>query len=70
MTQCGECGREIQGRGVKCATCSIPLHKECAKKILGKFYCRKCYKQAKKTAKYELMARKDYLVRKYPKKLW
>jgi late competence protein required for DNA uptake (superfamily II DNA/RNA helicase) len=68
--QCVECGREIKERGVKCSTCAAALHQECAKKVLGKWYCRRCYKQAKKSAKFELMARRDYLTKKLPKKIW
>ncbi|MEM2282931.1 MAG: hypothetical protein QXH26_05295 [Candidatus Hadarchaeales archaeon] len=67
---CAECGREIEARGVRCSTCAAALHRECAKKVLGRWYCRRCYKQAKKTAKFELMARRDYLERKLPKKIW
>jgi len=70
MVSCAECGREIKGESVKCTTCASILHRECSKKVLGKWYCRKCYKPAKKSAKFELMARRDYLTKKLPKKIW
>ncbi|MCQ8898414.1 MAG: hypothetical protein NQU48_03130 [Hadesarchaea archaeon] len=54
MTSCSVCGKPVE-RGVRCSTCGATLHRECAKKILGKFYCRKCYREGRKEARYERM---------------
>ena len=42
MVSCAVCGKEIAGEAVKCAICGTEMHRDCAKKISGKFYCRRC----------------------------
>lgn len=56
---CPVCGEPLSAPTVKCSGCGVLLHKKCAKRTLGKSYCKSCYKQAKKTARYEIMARKS-----------
>ncbi|MEM2866830.1 MAG: hypothetical protein QW098_06815 [Candidatus Hadarchaeales archaeon] len=55
MASCAVCGRPISESGVKCSGCGANLHRECAKKLLGKFYCRGCLREGKKQARYERM---------------
>jgi len=36
----------------------MEVHRKCAKKRVGRWYCRRCYKEAKKEITYEKMARR------------
>jgi len=59
MGECPVCGKPVEAGGVKCASCGVELHKECAKRTMGKNYCKNCYKDAKKKSRYERMAQRD-----------
>jgi len=67
---CAVCGKEIAGGKVKCEICGAEMHEECAKKIMGRRYCKRCYKEGKKRARYERMAQRSMIGKKLPKKLW
>lgn len=70
MVNCAVCGKEIAGEKVECAICKTAMHRGCAKKISGKYYCKQCYKEGKKRARYERMAQRAMIGKKLPKKLW
>jgi hypothetical protein len=55
---------------VKCANCDVELHRACAKRTIGKSYCKNCFKQAKKQTRYERMAQRDALGGGKPGKMW
>lgn len=55
---------------VKCSSCSAELHRACAKRTMGKSYCKDCYKQAKKQARFERMAQREALGGGKPGKIW
>jgi|YelNatPaOPRAMG01_1025707.scaffolds.fasta_scaffold436063_1 hypothetical protein len=59
MSECPICGKPIETGAVKCASCGIEIHKECAKRTMGKNYCKECYRKAKKESRYERMAQRD-----------
>ncbi|MEM3421778.1 MAG: hypothetical protein QW835_02190 [Candidatus Hadarchaeum sp.] len=60
MPSCAVCGKPLEKATVKCARCGAEMHRQCAKKTLGKSYCRSCYKEGKKQSRYERMAQRDY----------
>jgi len=70
VASCAVCGKEIAGGAVKCAICGAEMHRDCAKKISGKFYCRRCSREGKRRARYERMAQRAMVGKKLPKKLW
>lgn len=68
--ECPVCGKPLTHPIVQCAICKVNLHRDCAKKIGGRYYCKRCYRQGKKMARYERMAQREALGQKAPKKLW
>ncbi|MFN4133654.1 MAG: hypothetical protein ACK4GQ_04730 [Candidatus Hadarchaeales archaeon] len=70
MAECPACGKLISPPTVKCTKCGVEMHRGCAKKTMGKFYCKQHYREGKKMARYEKMAQMDALGQKAPKKLW
>ena len=58
MAICPVCGKPLQPPIIKCASCGTELHRECAKKTLGKAYCKNCFKKGKKESRYERMAQR------------
>jgi predicted amidophosphoribosyltransferase len=71
MPDCSACGKPLAPPTVKCLSCGAELHRACAKRVMGRSYCKKCYKQAKKQARYERMAqRAEVFGAKRPTKVW
>lgn len=58
MVDCLVCEKELAPPTVRCSKCDAEVHRGCAKKRVGKWYCGECYKEAKKEVKYEKMARR------------
>jgi len=58
VVQCPVCGGELSPPTVRCSRCDMEVHRKCAKKRVGRWYCRRCYKEAKKEITYEKMARR------------
>jgi len=58
MANCANCGKSLEQPIVKCAGCGTELHRACAKKTLGKAYCKSCFKKGKKESRYERMAQR------------
>lgn len=59
MPNCDNCGKPLERPIAKCAGCGAEMHRECAKKTMGKTYCKSCYKKGKKQSRYERMAQRD-----------
>lgn len=59
MVECQICGEPIDESPVTCSICGREVHKKCAKKLSGDWYCKDCKKKAKKKSRYEKMARRD-----------
>ncbi|MEM2874974.1 MAG: zinc ribbon domain-containing protein [Candidatus Hadarchaeales archaeon] len=59
MSECPVCGNPVETDVVKCASCGVELHRGCAKRTLGKNYCKRCYREAKRRSRYEMMAQRD-----------
>lgn len=59
MVDCPVCGEPLEENVVTCSTCGRRLHRDCAKKLSGDWYCNECKKEAKKKSRYEKMARRD-----------
>ncbi len=70
MSVCPVCGKPLEARKVKCFGCAVELHRECAKKTMGKFYCRRCYREGKRRARLERMRQWGGMGKKVPHKLW
>jgi hypothetical protein len=71
MAECPTCSKLIEPPAVRCSNCGVELHRACAKKTLGRWYCKGCYKEAKKQAKFERMAqRASTFGAERPGKLW
>ena len=71
MADCLVCGKPLAPPTVKCMSCGVELHRTCAKRSLGKTYCKNCYKQAKKQIRFERMAQRDSVFgAKKPGKVW
>lgn len=69
--ECPTCSRPLTPPILKCSTCGAELHRGCAKKVAGKWYCSGCFKRAKREAKFELMAqRATVFAVKKPGKTW
>ena len=58
MPKCQICGRPLEPPTTKCAKCGTELHRVCAKKTMGKAYCKDCYREGKKQSRYERMAQR------------
>ena len=58
MANCANCGKSLEQPIVECASCGTELHRACAKKTLGKVYCKSCFKKGKKESRYERMAQR------------
>jgi hypothetical protein len=67
---CPVCGESVTPPAVGCFICKVQLHRACAKKLTGKYYCKRCYRQGKRLARYERMAQREALGQTAPKKLW
>jgi len=59
MSNCPICDKGLEPPTVKCSKCGTELHKSCAKRTTGKFYCKDCFKEGKKLSRYERMAQRD-----------
>jgi late competence protein required for DNA uptake (superfamily II DNA/RNA helicase) len=70
MVDCPTCGKPLNARTVRCSRCEVELHRGCAKKTMGKYYCKRCYREGKKLARYERMAQRTALGQSAPKKMW
>ena len=70
MADCTICGKPLEPPTVKCATCGAELPHACAKRTMGRPYCKNCYRRAKKQARYERMAQRDVWGRGRPGKMW
>lgn len=70
MPDCPICSKPLEPPMVKCTTCGSELHRACAKRTMGRPYCKNCYRQAKKQSRYERMAQRDALRRDRPGKMW
>lgn len=70
MPNCPICNKPLEPPTVKCANCGTELHRACAKKTTGKSYCKECYKQGKKQARYERMAQRDAWGGSRPGETW
>jgi late competence protein required for DNA uptake (superfamily II DNA/RNA helicase) len=58
MADCPVCGKPLAPPTLKCDSCKVEIHKDCAKKTTGKHYCKSCFKEGKKLARYERMAQR------------
>lgn len=67
---CPVCGKPLAPPSVQCSLCKAEVHRDCAKKLTGRYYCKRCYRQGKKMARYERMAQRRALGQHAPKKLW
>lgn len=70
MPDCPTCGKPLEPPTIECSSCGAGLHRACAKRTMGKSYCKNCYKQAKKQARFERMAQREALGREKPGKMW
>ncbi|KUO42180.1 MAG: hypothetical protein AVW05_00430 [Hadesarchaea archaeon DG-33] len=70
MPDCPICGKPLESPMVKCSSCNAELHRACAKRTMGKSYCKDCYKQAKKQARFERMVQHEALGREKPGRMW
>lgn len=59
MVDCPICDGPLKEPVVECSSCGVEMHKRCAKKLSGKWYCKDCKKQGKKESRYEKMAKRD-----------
>lgn len=59
MANCPICDKALEQPTVKCAKCGVELHRACAKRTMGKFYCKDCFREGKKLGRYERMAQRD-----------
>lgn len=59
MENCPTCGDPLEEPIVACSICGREIHRDCAKKLSGEWYCKGCKKEAKKKSRYEKMARRD-----------
>ncbi len=59
MVDCPVCGKELTPPTIRCSICGAEVHRRCGKKLVGKWYCKGCYKEAKKEARYERMAQRS-----------
>lgn len=58
LVNCPTCGEPLEGNTVVCSICGVELHRDCAKKLRGDWYCKDCKKEAKKKSRYEKMSRR------------
>ena len=70
MPDCPVCGKPLGPPTIKCSSCGSEIHRACAKRTMGKSYCRNCFRQAKKEARFERMAQRAALGRKKPGEMW
>ena len=71
MSDCPVCGKSLVPPTVRCSTCTVELHRACGKRAIGKWYCKSCYKRAKRQIKFEQMARRSSIFdTKRPGKIW
>jgi uncharacterized protein with PIN domain len=68
--ECPTCGKPLSPPVARCDICKEEIHRSCAKKLTGRYYCRRCYRQGKRMARYERMAQRAALGQQAPKKLW
>ncbi len=59
MAECHICGNTLEEPIVTCSNCGKEVHKECGKKLSGKWYCKDCKKKGKKKSRYEKMSQRD-----------
>ncbi|MGQ9788230.1 MAG: hypothetical protein ACUVQM_02835 [Candidatus Hadarchaeaceae archaeon] len=59
MPNCAICEKTLEKPTVKCSSCGREMHRVCAKKTLGKYYCKSCFKKGKQQSRYERMAQRD-----------
>ncbi|MBS3815886.1 MAG: hypothetical protein KGY45_04930 [Hadesarchaea archaeon] len=60
MTECPICGESLEEKKtIDCSVCGKEVHRDCAKKLSGTWYCKDCKKKGKKRSRYEKMARRD-----------
>lgn len=70
MPDCPICEKPLEPPTIKCTSCGVELHRACAKRTMGKSYCKNCYRQAKKQARYERMAQRDAWGGGKPGRMW
>ncbi len=59
MVECPTCGEPLEDSTVVCSICAKEIHRNCANKKSGKWYCSNCKKEAKQRSRYEEMAQRD-----------
>jgi hypothetical protein len=62
MADCPVCKQPLTPPTVRCSNCGTELHKDCGKRGMGKWYCKDCYKRAKKGIKFEQMAQRSSIL--------
>jgi len=70
MIECPECRKPLEPPTVKCMGCGIELHRSCARKTSGRWYCGSCFKRGKREARLERMAQRASMASGKPGKLW
>ncbi|MDI6819677.1 MAG: hypothetical protein QMC89_02065 [Candidatus Hodarchaeaceae archaeon] len=71
MVECPACGKQLSPPTVKCSGCGVELHRACARRTTGKWYCKDCYKKGKREARFEHMAQRASIFgAKKPGKVW